>query len=57
MIGRAITIDSRPREVIGVMPQGFRFLNLGPEIILPRRFDRRRPPAAENVNYTGLARR
>jgi predicted permease len=56
VIGRAITVDSRPREVIGVMPQSFRFLNLGPEIILPQRFDRNQLPPAENVNYTGLAR-
>jgi predicted permease len=38
-VGRTITVDSRPREVIGVMPQGFRFLNADPEVILPQRFE------------------
>src|SRR5579863_541015 len=56
VLGRTISVDSRPRQVIGVMPQGFRFLNLSPEIILPQRFDLTRLPPVENVNYTGLAR-
>jgi len=40
MIGRTVTIDARPREVIGVMPDGFRFLDAGVDVILPYRFDR-----------------
>ena len=27
VIGRTITVDSRPREIVGVMPQGFRFVD------------------------------
>ena len=27
VIGRNITVDSRPREIVGVMPQGFRLVN------------------------------
>ena len=34
-----LTIDSRPREVIGVMPRTFRFLNAEADVILPQRFE------------------
>jgi putative ABC transport system permease protein len=40
VIGRTLTVDSRPRTVIGVMPADFRFLNQTPDVILPFRFDR-----------------
>jgi hypothetical protein len=30
VIGRSITVDSRPRVIVGVMPQGFRFVNADP---------------------------
>jgi predicted permease len=54
VIGRAITIDSRPREVIGVMPQNFRFFNSDPDMILPLRFE----PSliVSNFSYQGIAR-
>jgi predicted permease len=39
IVGRTLTIDSRPRTVIGVMPEAFRFQR-DPELILPERFDR-----------------
>src|SRR5262249_30433650 len=32
VIGRRILIDGRAREVIGIMPQSFRFLNLRPAL-------------------------
>ena len=38
IIGRVVTIDARPREVIGVMPEAFRFLNAEADVILPQRF-------------------
>ncbi|HEX5050038.1 MAG TPA: ABC transporter permease, partial [Gammaproteobacteria bacterium] len=36
VIGRAMTVDARPSQVVGVMPAGFRFLDMAPdaEIIL-----------------------
>jgi putative ABC transport system permease protein len=36
IIGRALTVDARPSQIVGVMPAGFRFLNMSPdaEIIL-----------------------
>jgi predicted permease len=39
IVGRVVTIDARPREVIGVMPRTFRFLNADADIILPQRFE------------------
>jgi len=53
ILGRTITVDSRPRQVIGVMPQTFQ-LNGNPEIILPLRFDRNQ--LAPTFAYAGIAR-
>ncbi len=53
VIGRAITVDSRPHVVIGIMPQGFRFLNRDPAMILPVRFDRN--TVEQNFAYQGIA--
>ena len=39
IVGRTLTIDAKPRTVIGVMPEEFRFQR-DPELILPYRFDR-----------------
>jgi predicted permease len=55
-VGRTITIDSRPREVIGVMPQGFRFLNADPEVILPQRFEGSQLQPNDVHAYVGIAR-
>ncbi len=54
-LGRAILIDFIPRQVIGVMPRDFRFVNLSPDILLPQRFPRSglRP---DELSYTGIAR-
>jgi predicted permease len=45
VIGRIMTIDSRPREVIGVMPGSFSLRGLPADLILPFRFDPDQPPA------------
>ena len=55
VVGRVVTIDSRPREVIGVMPASFRFPDLEPDVILPKRIDRSRLSFAGFGNR-GLAR-
>jgi predicted permease len=55
VIGRMITVDAQPREVIGVMPQGFRFLDVDADLILPWRFDRSSLRLGA-FNYQGLAR-
>ena len=39
VIGRVITIDARPRVVIGVMPASFSIRELPLDLILPLRFD------------------
>jgi predicted permease len=54
-IGRMLTVDSRPREIIGVLPPDFQFLNNVPQIILPLQLDRAQ---ANNdaFNYLGIAR-
>jgi predicted permease len=54
VLGRAIDIDSRPRQVIGVMPRGFGWSN-DPELILPQRFERG-AVRMDMFNYFGVAR-
>jgi predicted permease len=54
VIGRAITVDGRPREVIGVMPARFTLRELPMDLILPERINMAQPPA--NFCCTGLAR-
>ncbi len=39
-IGKGLIVDGKAREVIGVMPRGFRFLDIKPALIFPLRFDR-----------------
>ncbi len=53
VLGRTLLIDFIPREVIGVMPRGFRFVNLSPDIFLPQRLSKTRP---DEFSYAGIAR-
>ncbi len=46
VIGRAITVDGSPREVIGVMPARFTLRELPMDLILPMRIDMAAPPAS-----------
>src|SRR5205823_1507426 len=39
-IGRTLMLDSRPREIIGVLPDAFRFLDRKVSLVVPYRFDR-----------------
>jgi len=56
VIGRNITLDGKPREIIGVLPQGFRFLDQpDPALILPLKFDRAKTFIG-NFSYQGIAR-
>jgi predicted permease len=55
VIGRTITLDSRPKEIVGVMPQGFEIVNADADIIFPLAFDRGRFALA-GFNYQGVAR-
>jgi hypothetical protein len=40
IVGRGIKMDSRMREIVGVMPRGFRFADTDADIIVPFRFVR-----------------
>ncbi len=55
VLGRVVVIDSLPRQVIGVMPQTFQFLDLTPDVFLPQRFPngQLRP---DEFSCSGLAR-
>jgi predicted permease len=55
VIGRTMTVDSRPREIVGVMPQGFRVVNAEPDLIVPLAFDRGRTILA-GFAFQGIGR-
>jgi predicted permease len=42
VIGRKIIVDSRPREIVGVMPRAFRIVDADSDLILPLVFERAR---------------
>lgn len=42
ILGRSMVVDSTLRQIVGVMPAGFRFLNVQPDLITTARFDRNR---------------
>jgi putative ABC transport system permease protein len=54
VIGRAITVDGRPREVIGVMPARFTLRGLSMDLILPMRLNM--APPATSFCCIGLGR-
>src|SRR5579884_3585460 len=55
VIGRNITIDSRPREIVGVMPKGFQIVDADFDVIVPLAFERSNLPLA-GFGYHGIAR-
>src|ERR1051326_6087877 len=55
VIGRSLTVDSRPRQIVGVMPHDFRFLNMHPDLLIPLRFDSSRLHLGD-LGFLGLAR-
>ena len=55
VIGRNITVEARPREVVGVMPAGFRFVDRDVDLILPIRFDRGKL-SLPGFGFFGIAR-
>ena len=54
-IGRNIQVDSRPLEIIGVMPRGFRFVDTDFDLIKPFQFDRGKLILA-GFGFHGIAR-
>jgi predicted permease len=55
ILGRNVVMDSVSRQVIGVMPRTFRFLDLSPDVLLPQRFATANLPL-EPFSYSGIAR-
>jgi predicted permease len=55
VLGRSLTVDGRPREIIGVMSPGFRFLDQAPVLYFPFRFDRSQVFLG-NFSYRALGR-
>lgn len=55
VIGRNITIDSQPWEIVGVMPRGFRLVNVDFDVISPLAFDRNKQILA-GFGFQGVAR-
>jgi putative ABC transport system permease protein len=55
VVGQSLTVDGRPREVIGVMPRSFRFLRSNPAMLIPLRFNRAELFVG-NFSYQGVAR-
>src|SRR5580700_950735 len=54
-IGRNIQVDSRPLQIIGVMPRGFRFVDTNFDLIRPFQFDRGKLILA-GFGFHGIAR-
>jgi len=56
VVGRSIRVDGKAHEVIGVMPEGFRFLDRGePALFMPLKLDRSKAFVG-NFSYPALAR-
>ena len=54
-IGRRILVEGEAREIIGVMPPGFRFLEEKPDLIFPLRFNRSKVTLG-NFSFNPIAR-
>jgi len=54
-VGQSVIVNGRAREIIGVLPENFRFLRANPAVVLPFKLDRAETQAL-GFNYQGLAR-
>lgn len=56
VIGQSMTVDGKSRQIIGVLPKGFHFLDWqDADLILPMQFDRSKTKLG-NFSYEGIAR-
>jgi predicted permease len=55
VLGRRIMVNGKPREVIGVLPDSFRFFDQKPSLILPMRLEREKVHLGQ-FSYTAVAR-
>jgi predicted permease len=54
-VGRTVVLDGRPREIIGVLPDDFRFLDRDVSLIVPFRLDRSKVVIGQ-FSYSAIAR-
>jgi putative ABC transport system permease protein len=54
-VGRTLMVNSQPREIVGVLPDSFRFLDRNVSLVLPYRFDRKRVFLGQ-FSYRAIAR-
>ena len=55
IVGRRVTVNARPRTIVGVMPARFRFLDYDVDLILPDQPDRKKVHLG-GFNYHGIGR-
>ncbi len=55
VVGRSIRVDGEAREVIGVLPADFRFMDLQSGLLLPFQFDRK-DAVVGNFSFPAIAR-
>ena len=56
VIGKSLTVDGHPREIVGVLPQRFQFLDRpAPALLMPLQFDRNKMTLG-NFSYEAFAR-
>jgi predicted permease len=55
VIGRILQVDAQPREIAGVMPQGFRIVDHDFDLLVPLAFDRNQQKLA-GFGFDGIAR-
>ena len=55
VIGRSIEVDSQLRQIVGVMPQGFRLVNADFDLLVPLGFDRNKQILA-GFGFQGVGR-
>ena len=55
VVGRRLTIDGSAREVIGILPAGFWFMDMAHDVVLPIRFDRTKVRLA-GYNFRAVGR-
>jgi predicted permease len=56
VVGRVIMVDTRPKEIVGVLPAGFRVVDADAEMIFPLAFDRERITLGGSFIYHGVGR-
>src|SRR5829696_474742 len=55
VIGQGIMVDGTAREIVGVLPKGFWFMDAPHDLVLPLRFDRSKVRLA-GYNFQGIGR-